>query len=199
MDTQAIIKRFSITLLTLVLTFNSNAQEKPLRLGVKIGAPNIITANAEYVTPLLDNRVALSLDYMSLNKTIDETNINYNNFEIGTNIYFNNEGRGLYAGISYFSLDGEATYFDVEFEPDNYEDGTGSITFNTFNLKLGAKLGRTFYFRIEAGYGFGAIPETIIVTSNSGSETSEEEIPEIPGVKTSGLPVFNFGIGFSFF
>src|SRR5690606_1934849 len=68
---------------------------KPLRFGVKVGVPNIITANAEYVTPLLNNRVAFSIDYMSLSKTIDDTEINFNNFEIGTNIYFNKKGKGF--------------------------------------------------------------------------------------------------------
>lgn len=172
---------------------------KPLRIGVKVGVPNIITANAEYVTPLLNNRIALAIDWMSLSKTIDDTSINYNNFEIGTNIYFNSKGKGLYAGISYFSFDGEGTFTEVEFDNGTNEDGTGTIEFNTMNLKLGAKLGRTFYFRIEVGYGFGDIPEFIEVTNNTGTQTTTEDIPEIPGIKTSGIPNFNFGIGFSFF
>ena len=171
---------------------------KPLRIGIKIGVPNIITANAEYVTPLLNNRVALAVDWMSLSKTVDDTSINYNNFEIGTNIYLNSKGKGLYAGISYFSFDGEGTFTEVEFDSGDIEDGTGTIAFNTLNLKLGVKLGRTFYFRIEAGYGFGDIPEFIEVTNNSGNQTTIEDIPEIPGIKTSGIPNFNFGIGFSF-
>ncbi|WP_040282434.1 hypothetical protein [Psychroserpens damuponensis] len=171
---------------------------KPLRLGVKVGIPNIITANAEYVTPLLNDRVALAVDWMSLSKTIDDTSINYNNFEIGTNIYFNNKGKGLYAGLSYFSFDGEGTFVDTEFDNDSVEDGKGTIEFNTVNLKLGAKLGRTFYFRIEVGYGFGDIPETIVVSNSDGTKTTTEEIPEIPGIETSGIPNFNFGIGFSF-
>ncbi|MEM5566790.1 hypothetical protein WNY78_16840 [Psychroserpens sp. AS72] len=177
---------------------DSTKSIKPLRIGVKIGVPNIITANAEYVTPLLGNRVALAVDWMSLSKTVDETSINYNNFEIGTNIYFNKKGKGLYGGLSYFSFDGEGTFTETEFDNGSVEDGTGKIEFNTINLKLGAKLGRTFYFRIEVGYGFGDIPEFIVVTNNDGSQTTSEDIPEIPGIETSGIPNFNFGIGFSF-
>ena len=75
---------------------------KPFRIGVKVGVPNIATINAEYVTPLLDDRVAISVDYMSLSPTIDDTEISYNNFEIGTNIYLNNKGSGLYLGILLF-------------------------------------------------------------------------------------------------
>lgn len=172
---------------------------KPLRLGVKVGIPNILTANAEYVTPLLSNRVALSMDYMSLSKTIDDTEIKYNNFEIGTNIYLTNKGKGLYGGLSYFSFDGDGTFTDVEFNDGSTGDGKGNIKFNTINLKVGAKFGRAFFFRIEVGYGFGDIPEYILVTSNSGSQTSQEEIPNIPGISSSGLPVFNLGIGFGLF
>ncbi|MFD2914850.1 hypothetical protein [Psychroserpens luteus] len=177
---------------------DSTKSIKPLRIGVKVGVPNIITANAEYVTPLLGNRVALAIDWMSLSKTVDETSINYNNFEIGTNIYFNKKGKGLYGGLSYFSFDGEGTFTETEFDNGSIEDGTGKIEFNTINLKLGAKLGRTFYFRIEVGYGFGDIPEFIVVTNNDGTQTTSEDIPEIPGIETSGIPNFNFGIGFSF-
>ena len=39
---------------------------KPLRIGVKIGTPGVLTLNAEYVTPLLDNRIAPFIDYLSL-------------------------------------------------------------------------------------------------------------------------------------
>lgn len=199
----------NICLIGLLLTFSMHtyAQDdktitksiKPLRLGVKVGVPNIITANAEYVTPLLGNRIALAVDYMSLSKTVDDTEINYNNFEIGTNIYFNKQGKGLYGGISYFSFDGDGTFTDVEFDDGINGDGKGIIKFNTVNLKLGAKFGRSFFFRIEVGYGFGEIPEYILVTSNASSQTSQEEIPEIPGIGTSGMPLFNFGIGFGLF
>lgn len=200
-------KTFFLFTLLLIYSINLLAQEdnttiksiKPLRLGVKIGIPNIITTNVEYVTPLLNNRIAITTDYMSLSKTIDDTNINYDNFEIGTNIYFNKKGKGIYAGISYFSFNGEGTFTEVEFNSNTIEDGTGAIKFNTVNLKLGAKLGRIFYFRIEVGYALGDIPEFILVTSNSSSLTSLEEIPDIPGITESGLPLFNFGIGFSFF
>ena len=192
--------------LTLLMLSNGFSQDslttksiKPLRIGVKIGVPNILTATAEYVTPLLNNRVALAVDYMSLSKTIDETEINYNNFEIGTNVFINSEGKGIYGGISYFSFDGDGTYSDVEFDDGSVSNGKGIIKFNTINLKIGAKLGRVFYVRSEVGYALGKIPEQILVKSNSSSQTSYEDIPEIPGISSSGMLLFNFGIGFAFF
>ncbi len=204
--TSKIIKKLVFVFTVFLFCINVAAQKdssktksiKPLRIGVKVGVPNIITANAEYVTPLLNNRIALAVDYMSLSKTIDDTNINYNNFEIGANAYLNKKGKGLYFGISHFSFDGEGTFTEVEFQPDIYEDGTGTIQFNTINLKLGLKMGRVFYSRFEVGYGFGDIPEYIVVTSKTSGQTKLEEIPEIPGISKSGLPILNFGFGFSF-
>ena len=71
-------------------------------------------------------------------------------------------------------------------------------------MKLGVKLGKKFYFRIEAGYGFGDIPQEIEVTGTvtsggmSTTETDYVEIPDIPGISESGMIVANVGLGFSF-
>lgn len=197
------IATFLFILIGISMTFAQNdsitKSIKPFRLGVKIGVPNIATANAEYVTPLLNNRVAITADYMSLTKTINDTEVKYSNFEIGSNIYFKKNGKGFYGGVSYFSMDGKGTYNEIEFDDGSVEDATGTIKFNTVNLKLGVKLGRVFYFRVEVGYGFGEIPEQILVTSKTSSQTTYEDIPAIPGISSSGMPVFNFGIGFGFF
>ena len=146
----------------------------------------------------MNNRIALTGDYFSLSQTIDDTDVDYNNFEIGTNIYFGKKGRGLYAGISYFSFDANGTFNDVEFNDGSFGSGSGNIEFNTINTKLGLKVGRVLYFRLEVGYSFGDIPEFITVTGPNNT-TAVEEIPEIPGITTSGLPVFNIGFGFAFF
>ncbi|MDP5081401.1 MAG: hypothetical protein NWP87_02005 [Winogradskyella sp.] len=171
---------------------------KPFRLGVKIGVPTIATINAEYLTPLLDDRVAISVDYMSLSPTIEDIEISYNNFEIGANIYLNNKGSGLYAGFSYFSFGGEGSFLDTEFDDGTTGDGVGDIEFTTINLKLGVKFGRTLYTRIEVGYGFGDIPEVIEVTSEDGNSNTFEDIPDIPGLTTSGLFTANIGFGIQF-
>jgi len=170
---------------------------KPLRIGVRIGSPNILTLNAEYVTPLLGDRVAATIDFMSLSKTIDDTSINYNNFEIGTNVYMNPTGKGLYAGLTYFSFNGEGDFTEVEFDSGVY-DGKGTIKFSTINLKLGLKVGRKVYFRVEAGFGFGGLPSEITISSNETNEITIDDIPNIPGIGVSGVPVFNIGFGFAF-
>ncbi len=183
-------------------TINTSVQKgesiKPLRIGVKLGVPSLLTINAEYVTPLLDNRVAATIDYMSLSQTVDDVFVKYNNFEIGTNVYLNNTGKGLYGSLSYFSFSSNGTYPDVEFDDFTVEDGEAEINFNTLNVKLGAKLGRVFYFRVEVGYGFGEIPERILVESIESNKVTFEDIPAIPGIGKSGALIFNFGIGFAF-
>lgn len=189
---------FGIFIYSLNITAQEQKAKKPLRIGAKIGVPNIATINAEYLTPLLGNRVALFADYMSLSKTIDDTDINYNNFEIGTNIYFNKKGKGFYVSASYFSFDGDGTFPDVEFNDGSISDANGALKFNTLNVKLGSKIGKTFFIRSEIGYGFGDIPQEIVVQSTTTNQTTVEEFPEIPGLSESGILIFNFGIGFGF-
>src|SRR5690554_8081329 len=72
---------------------------KPLRVGLRIGVPNLITGNIEYVTPLFDNRVALTVDYMGITRSFTEGIFRFDNFEAGANVYFNNKGKGLYGSI----------------------------------------------------------------------------------------------------
>ena len=172
----------------------------PLRIGVKVGIPSFFTINAEYVTPLLDNRVAFALDYFPLRINILDTEAKFKNFEIGSNIYLKNNGKGIYGGFSYYSFNAEATNIqDIDFDDGTYGNGKAAIEFNTFNLKIGAKLGKTFYFRIELGYGFGKIPETILITSEDGNSSTTEDIGEVFSyIGESGVPIFNFGIGYSF-
>ncbi len=40
---------------------------RPFRIGAKVGFPNLIGGNIEYVTPLLNRRLAVSVDYSNLN------------------------------------------------------------------------------------------------------------------------------------
>tara|TARA_R110002051_G_scaffold160901_4_gene232529 strand:- start:43103 stop:43756 length:654 start_codon:yes stop_codon:yes gene_type:complete len=174
---------------------------KPLRIGGKFGVPSLLTASAEYVTPLLNNRISFAIDYFAFDRDFDGTNVDYTNFEIGTNIYVNPRGKGFYGGISYTSFSSEGSFVDVEFDDENFTvgDGKANIDYNTLNLKLGLKLGRVFYFRIEAGYGFGTIPTEVVVRGiDDPNLTSVEEIPDIPGLSDSGLIYFNIGFGIGF-
>ncbi len=205
------MKKILLTLLLLSASF-SHAQEQddtidkdvnPFRIGLKIGTPNAVGGSAEWVTPLFDDRFALFFDYSGINVDIDdEGSADFKYSEMGANIYFKNTGKGLYAGIGYGKMDFKGTYSDAvtyggELFTGNAE---GELNVDTFNVKLGAKLGNKFYFRTELGYGFGTIPEEIEITGtvNGVTETGVEEIPDVPGISENGYPLFNIGFGFAF-
>jgi hypothetical protein len=115
---------------------------KPLRIGLKVGVPSILSLNVEYVTPLLNNRVAVAIDYLPFRANIGDADLKLNNFEIGSNVYVKNTGKGLYGGISYYSFNVKAENItDVDFDDGTTGAGNAEIKFNTLNLKLGAKLG----------------------------------------------------------
>ena len=74
---------------------------RAFRIGVKTGIPNLISANVEYVLPLLNRKFALSADYSKMNMDsgdfgfdteegaeIMEQEFDY--FEAGINYYFFN-------------------------------------------------------------------------------------------------------------
>ena len=171
----------------------------PLRIGLELGAPSGINLNAEYVTPWLDNRVAFYVDYLPFSVTIDDVKIKTNNFEIGTNIYFNNKGKGFYGSLGYLNYNGDAEITDVEFDNGNTGGGKTSINFSTTNVKIGGKFGNRFYFRIEAGFGFGSIPDELVITSTDGNGTTVEPIDDVVSFfGSSGIPLFSLGFGYAF-
>jgi hypothetical protein len=177
------------------------SQEKPIRIGLKIGFPNIIGGNVEYVTPLLNNRLAFAADYSSLNADSyldpDEGEVSY--FQVGVNYYLFKEGKGLYLSTNYGILDAELTLQDIESKTvyDKYGTANASLTNKTVNVKLGAKLGGLFYFRPEVGYGFTSLDPTVNVVVSFPDGTTENQYEEIPEELTKGL-MFNIGFGFAF-
>jgi len=198
------LKKILIVAFVLFFCLTINAQDKqkkikPFRIGLKIGIPNIVGGNAEYV---FNKRFAPYLDYSSYSGTFSNVAASFNYFEGGLNIYFNPTGKGFYGslGMSNFNIDG--TYSNVQTVGGQNFTGTasGKLSINTINAKLGIKLGRSFYFRTEVGYGFGNIPDTIEITGIAAgiTQTGIENIPDIPGISSSGLLIFNIGFGIGF-
>jgi len=68
------------------------------------------------------------------------------------------------------------------------------------NFKIGAKLGKTFYFRPEIGYGISSgLTQRIRADVRYPDGTTETETTDLPGVGMfNGTVVFNFGFGFAF-
>jgi hypothetical protein len=202
------LKKSLVVLFAMLMFTSTQAQDKvksikPFRIGAKIGVPNIVGGNAEFV---FFKRIAAYVDYSSYSGTFSDVDVSFNDFEAGVNIYFNPTGKGFYGsfGFSNFSLDGSYTGAQTDSGIDFTGQASGSLTINTVNAKLGLKLGRSFYFRTEVGYGFGTIPDTITITGTvtgggvTTTETGTEAIPDIPGISTSGMLLFNIGFGIGF-
>jgi len=176
----------------------------PVRVGVKAGLPNGVGGNVEFVTPLLNHRIAVFGDFSKFSATIDDVDSKLQYYEFGTNIYlFGGKGRGVYGSLSYGNLNLDAAYNNYEFSTDAgtvTTDANGEYEVGTFNVKAGLKVGKRFYFRTELGYGFGSVPQdfTITGTANGNQYTESVEIPEIPGMSENGYVMFNLGFGVGF-
>ena len=182
---------------------NSISKSKTISIGVKAGAPNILSLNGEFVLPILNNHLAPFVDYGSFSLDIENTQADLKYLEYGLNIYFGNKGKGLYVGAGSGKLTNEFTFNDLTFEDNGVSlkgSATTSLDINALNLKLGFKSGGLIYFRIEAGYGIGTIPDRLNFTATSGgiTETFSEESPAIPGIGSNGFAIGNIGLGVSF-
>ena len=178
-------------------------KSKTISIGVKIGVPNILSLNGEFVLPILNNHIAPFIDYGSFSLDIENTQADLKYLEYGLNIYFGNKGKGLYVGAGSGKLTNEFTFNDLTFEDNGVSlkgSATTSLDINALNLKLGFKSGGLIYFRIEAGYGIGTIPDRLNFTATSGgiTETFSEEIPAIIGIGSNGFAIGNIGLGVSF-
>ena len=208
------MKKF-IPALILLISFSIYGQEiieendsitvekiKRLSLGVKVGVPNIASLNGELILPFAGNRISAYFDYGAFNFPIDETDIETTYTEYGVILFFNGNGKGFYLSAGNGSLSTNYTFNNLDFEDGSGPTGSGSteLDIDAVNLKLGLKTGGTIYLRLEAGFGFTSIPETLTftATSNNITQTFTEDLPNIPGVSSDGILVGNLGLGFSF-
>jgi hypothetical protein len=179
-------KSFFIYLLISFFAASAFAQEKPVRIGLKFGLPNIAGLNFEYVTPSMDGKLAPTADfsYFSIG---DETDgkFSFSYIEIGGNYYFKEKGKGLYGHLSYGRVSLKGTYDDILLGK-----GEGKVGLNLVNVKIGAKLGNGFYFRPEIGFAAGG-GGTMEIEYNGTTE--QEDVPALFG----GV-VFNLGFGVAF-
>ena len=194
---------FANTILAQDIQMDSLTKTKKFSFGVKVGAPNILSVNGEFVLPILNNHFAPYIDYGSFNLDIDNTEANMKYIEYGLNFYINKKGKGLYIGAGSGKLTNEFTFKDLEFEENGVSlkgNATTNLDINSFNFKLGFKTGGLIYVRLEVGYGIGTIPDSLNFTATSGgiTETFSEDLPSIPGISSNGLIIGNIGLGLSF-
>jgi len=176
---------------------------KRLSIGFKVGIPNIASLGLQYTLPLLNNHLAAFIEYSSYSYDDTEVEGNLNFSEFGASYFFNESGKGLYVGLGLSSLKLDVSYNNISLDFGKTGSGSTEIALNTTNLKLGLKTGGRIYLRLEMGYGLGDLPTqvTFVASENSNpsyTETTTEDIPDIPGISESGLIIGNIGFGLSF-
>ncbi|APG59064.1 hypothetical protein LPB144_00975 [Christiangramia salexigens] len=174
------------------------SQEKPIRVGVKLGFPNIVGANSEYVLPVAGNKLAPTLDFstLKLDRFIDPDQASFRYLGGGLNYYFFKEGKGPYGHLGYGSFKFDLVTMEDEFEG---RTATSSIddSFNSLMMKVGAKWGKGFYFRPEVGLALSGIPDSLdkrYVFRDGSSATEKVEL----GTEMPKAWLFNIGFGVAF-
>ena len=176
---------------------------KRLSIGFKVGIPNLASLGLQYNLPIFNNHLAPFIEYSSYSYDDAEVEGNLNFSEFGASYFFNESGKGLYVGVGLSSLKLDVLYNNISLDFGKTGSGSTEIALNTTNLKLGLKTGGKIYLRLEMGYGLGDLPTqvTFVASENSNpsyTETTTEDIPEIPGISETGLIIGNIGFGLSF-
>ena len=194
-------KTFMILGLLGVLAFStiSSAQDRPMRIGLKFGWPQIAGLNLEYVTPLAAKKLAADLDLSYFSFSVNEATVSYTHIAFGANYYFMNEGKGLYGGLGISRMGFGATETVTSTDEATFgqtSTGEASLGLYSLNLKVGGKHGGLFYFRWELGYRIGLNSADIKVKGTfPGGYTQEETISNPVG---AGGILADVGFGFSF-
>lgn len=188
------MKKLSILIVTVILAaLKSYSQDKPIRVGVGLGFPNLAGLNLEYVTSGLNNKLAASFDYSLIKLNEGEIDFKYSYFELGGNYYFGQKSSGLYGHLSYGIIGFEGNYIDPI-----YGIGNGKISLNMINLMLGAKWGNRMYLRPEVG--FASFFNDAIINVEYTEPTTNVTLTvqeEIPNFLKDGL-IYSIGVGLSF-
>ncbi len=191
-------------ILICILCIPATASDKLFRIGAKIGFPNVISVNSEYVLPILKHRVAPMIDFSDFSITIEDVKSSFTYFEAGLNIYLMPKGKGLYANFSHINMKTELEYSDLTSEGSTpgLTNGTASteVKLKSFSAKFGGKFGGTFYVRPEVGFVFSPLDKDIIINAtfdNNGTVYQETQTEEIPSVLRGSL-IFSLGFGFAF-
>lgn len=178
-----------ISAVALLVSFAGTAQENPIRIGVKLGKPNIAGLNAEYALPFIGGRLAPAIDFSTLSvptSLLDNPEVTYNYFGFGANFYFLGDGKGPYAHLGYGKIGVDAKYTS------NGETADIDFDANLFIAKLGIRKGKRFYFISELGWGLTSADPEVVVQYDTFSETKK-----IPGFLVGGF-IANTGFGVAF-
>ena len=178
-------------------------QTKRFSTGIKFGTPYMAVLGAQYILPFFNNHFAPYFDYSQYSYEKNNENAQFRFSEWGISYFFKERGKGIYMGLSRSNLSYEVDYMNVALENGSKGSGNGKVDMRTTNLRLGLKSGGGIYFKIEMGYGFGDIPDSVNFRAfdnydSSYSEPSSNVIPKINGTSGSGMFVGNIGFGLAF-
>jgi hypothetical protein len=151
--------------------------------------------NLEYVTPLLNKRLAADLDLSYIPLSGSSTKIDFSNYALCADYYFSKEGRGLYGGLGY-GITGLNVTKDVTFDSGNTKPGKANITVNSLDLKIGGKHGNKFYFRWELGWALPLNSPVFEVTATDNNGVTKTDTFSYPF--KNGSPIADIGFGVAF-
>ena len=176
---------------------------KRFSVGVKFGLPYMAVLGAQYTLPFFNNHFAPYFDYSQYSYEKNNEDAQFRFSEFGISYFFNQIGKGLYAGLSYSNLSYDVKFTNVILENGSKGYGSEKIDMRTTNLRIGLKTGGTFYFRIEMGYGLGDIPKKLSFKAIDNfdprySQIVSKEIPKISGTSEREMLIGNIGVGISF-
>lgn len=176
---------------------------KRFSVGVKFGLPYMAVLGAQYTLPFFNNHFAPYFDYSQYSYEKNNEDAQFRFSEFGISYFFNQIGKGLYAGLSYSNLSYNIKFTNVILENGSKGYGSEKIDMRTTNLRIGLKTGGTFYFRIEMGYGLGDIPKKLSFKAIDNfdprySQIVTKEIPKISGTSEREMLIGNIGVGISF-
>ncbi len=193
------INRTFIISLIFILISSSTFAIKPFRVGIRAGIPNVVSINAEYVLPILGHRVAPIIDFSDFSLTVEDVNIDFTYLEAGANFYLSPNGKWLYANVSYINMKTSLEYTDVESINGQLIGGTATADVNikSLSIKLGAKLGGTFYIRPEIGFLASPLADKVTIQAEFTNGYQEEQTEDVPSVLTGSF-IFNIGFGIAF-
>ncbi len=195
-------KIFYLLLLQLLFAGHLKSQDKPFRIGVRAGAPILAGVSVEYVTRLLNGKLAVFADYTDFNQPINfetyELTPTVKYWEAGINYYIFKEGRSLYVSASYGELESSFTIDNYQYNARNDGAGASDLAVSSGFLKVGAKFGRWFYIKPEIGLMFEEMPSSLDVNLDFADGSSLVHQLEWPDPLLSIGLVASIGIGLGF-
>jgi len=215
------VKKFALLLIViLAISMSVTAADKPIRVEMKMGIPNLLGGSVEYMLPdlgipAINNALAPYIDVSVFNLALDETvSFGFSYFGLGAKYYFDqlvtdlglpSMADGTYAALGFgrmgFTFTDDAWLGDYDSSIGTWIEGSaeGSIGVSMLQFSIGKRwmLG-PLTGTLELGKTFGSMDDTFEVEvnyNNGTSETDVEDTSDIP-LGVGGLAALTIGFAF---